>query len=142
MVSNGTATTSAIIVSSYEYVRYGIKAFLLKVKLPAITCINEEGSVEGAINAYTANPPQLIFIDDTILTPESLPEVKKLIGEAEQSIVLCLLFLNKEGGVELVKQAGAKGYFFGTIAPEDFVTSIEELLAGRYSENGDFVWIH
>jgi DNA-binding NarL/FixJ family response regulator len=131
MNSERKEPVSVLLVSSYELVRIGMMAQLLKMRPAIISDIVEIENAEEANEALAATHFPLVIIDESILNDQQFHEAKTFIEKADQSIVLCQLFREDEHASKLVEQSGASGYFFRSIEPDILVKDLERLIDGH-----------
>lgn len=118
-----------MIVDDHPMVRQGLRAFF-EVS-DDLELVGEAGDLEGALEGARRLGPDVVLLDLVLPGAHGAGAVRALREAAPDTRILVLTsFGEPERALEAV-QAGASGYLLKTVSPDDLLSAVRQIAAGR-----------
>ncbi len=118
-----------LIADDHSVVRAGLRQILSGV--PDMTIVDEAGSAYEAIDKIRKNDYSVIVLDISMPGKSGLDALKEIKNEYPSLHVLMLSMYPEDQYAIRVLRSGASGYMTKDSAPEELVTAIRTVAAGR-----------
>jgi len=129
-VEGGRETrTRAILVDDQLVFRLGLRLFLSRA-LPEVVIMGEADSAAEGIALAERVRPDLAFLDASLPDTPVAEMVRHLLGVAPHCRVVVLANLPDRAGLTPALSAGAHGCLLKTIAPEQLVSVVRQVIGG------------
>jgi len=131
-VSHGTeqgGRTRVLVIDDHPIVREGLVQIICRE--PDLTVCAQASNAAEALHALRASCPDVVILDLTLNGSSGLGLLKDIRARWANLPVLVLSMHNEMLYAERVLRAGAQGYIMKQEGPEELVTAIRRVLAGR-----------
>lgn len=120
-----------LIVDDHQLLREGLKTMLLSFKKDLAIQLVEAESGEKALQKISRQDIDLVIIDYQLAGlsgPETIRHIKRFNPEIK---VLAISNYNEQKSIEAMLNAGALGYVLKSVEPEELLSAIKSVWAGK-----------
>ncbi len=127
-----------LIVDDHAVVREGLRGFLAVE--PGFTFAGEAVNGIEAVKQARALQPDVILLDLVMPNKDGLAAIKDIIQENPQARILVLTSFDDAEKVYSAVKAGALGYLLKDSSPDELISAIRDVYAGRLSLDSDIAF--